>query len=479
MTGAARRDRIHMLPSLRSTLGRLVPRGTRLLAGVSGGADSVALALGLARLAPEFALTVALGHVNHGLRGAESDGDQAWVEALARQLGLAFHGRRVDAAAGTGDGVSLEMSCRTLRRAALAEMAAEAGCPFVALAHHRRDQAETVLLRLCRGGSPRGLGGMAPLSRHHGLSWVRPLLDMDPRELRAWLVAESQGWREDSSNLSLDPRRNRIRHEILPLLESRVNPASARHLAELAELARAEDEIVADALERVRPALSREGGGDPSLDLEAVRAQPAGLQRRWVSAWLEEHGLPAGDLSFALIERLRGLDTAKSGEWHLSRGLRLRWDAGANPVLEALAAACLPSEWLAPLPAFGTLVLPGGCGRVTADPGVGFERVRRSSPLHRPSRLHLSAGRAGASTLALRAWRHGDVIETHAGATLKIQDLFTDQKVPRSARSSIPIVVDGDRVVAVPGGWIARGWQVEHETAPCLRVTFAPRVGET
>jgi tRNA(Ile)-lysidine synthetase-like protein len=116
---------------------------------------------------------------------------------------------------------------------------------------------------------------------------------------------------------------------------------------------------------------------------------------------------------------------------------------------------------------------------VTAEPGVGFERAPRTSPLHWPSRLHLSARRAGASALALRAWRSGDVIETHAGATLKVQDLFTDQKVPRSARFSIPILVAGDRVVAVPGGWIARGWQVEHETAPCLRVTFAPAEGDT
>ena len=463
-----------MFPALRASLLRWVPSGSRLLIGVSGGADSVALACGLARMATELGLGLAVGHVNHGLRGEESEGDQHFVEELARRLGVPFHARRVDAAAGTGGGVSLEMACRTLRRAALLDLAAEAGCTVIALAHHRRDQAETVLLRLCRGGSPRGLGGMAPRSHHQGFTWVRPLLDLEPADLRAWLRAEGQGWREDSSNLSADPRRNRLRLEILPLLETRVNPATARHLAEFAAQARAEDEVMASLLGRVRPARTAEGGADAPLDLAAIRAQPVGLQRRWVAAWLEEQGLPASALSFAFIERLRGLDTAESGEWHLAGGRRLRWDAGQGlRLVQAMPGAGLPADWQAPLPAQGVLALPGGGGCLTVAPGSGFLREKRTPPHQWPSTLRLSAARAAAASLVVRAWRTGDVLDTFAGEAVKVQDLFTDQKVPRSARASIPVIVDGARVVALPGGWIAKGWQVEDDSAPCLRVIVA------
>jgi tRNA(Ile)-lysidine synthase len=213
--------------------------GVHVLAACSGGADSVALvrALAEAKRTGTGAGRVFVGHVNHGVRGAESDADEAWLQAACDAWGVPLVVRRIERVS-TGDGAAAghsEESLRADRYRLLTEMAEEVGARFVAVAHTRDDQAETVLFRLLRGSGLRGLAGM-PTSRplSGSVTLVRPLLASSRYDLRKWLHRLEQPWREDATNASPRYARNRIRHDVLPYLRENVSPRADAALVRIA-----------------------------------------------------------------------------------------------------------------------------------------------------------------------------------------------------------------------------------------------------
>ena len=199
----------------------LLPPGCRILVACSGGADSVALLrlLQSVNQSCHWRWRLGVGHVNHALRGSRSDSDERFVRRLAERLGLPVQVRRLTwpGRGGRGRRVS-EQAARMARLAALRAMARQGRYGCVALAHQADDQAETVILRLLRGAGPRGLGGMAPRRHMRGMVWVRPLLPWRRAVLRCWLTDLGQPWREDLTNTDRRFLRNRVRHELLPLL---------------------------------------------------------------------------------------------------------------------------------------------------------------------------------------------------------------------------------------------------------------------
>ena len=214
--------------------GPLPPSGV-VLAGVSGGSDSVALARLLALAAPKQGWRLALGHVDHALR-PDSGEDARFVAELAQELGAAFFCQKVTV---ESEGRSLEAAARQARRQALGQMAAQAGAVAIALGHTAGDQAETVLMRLLGGTGPSGLAAM----RSWSPPWWRPLLAAGREQLREWLGAQGHPWREDPSNDSLEFLRNRVRHQLLPLARELVNPRAEQALVRLASLAGEEEEL--------------------------------------------------------------------------------------------------------------------------------------------------------------------------------------------------------------------------------------------
>jgi tRNA(Ile)-lysidine synthase len=232
--------------------GLLLP-GWRVLVAVSGGADSVALLrlLQAVNQSRHWGFALVVGHVNHRTRGRESGQDAAFVRRLAKGLGLRYVSRALRIRKPAGGGAS-EAALREGRLAALTAMASAARCDAVVLAHHADDQAETVLMRLLRGTSFNGLAGIAA-SRDMGVRFVRPLLDFPRQALRDYLAEMEQPWREDASNLSADYLRNRIRGEVLPLLES-LQPQVRLSLVRLAghaqELQSLLEYLVEDVAER-------------------------------------------------------------------------------------------------------------------------------------------------------------------------------------------------------------------------------------
>jgi tRNA(Ile)-lysidine synthase len=211
----------------------MVANGSRILAAVSGGADSVALLLALNALHRRLGFSLEAAHVEHGIRGQDSLNDARFVEELCERLSIRCSVAFADAPeAARRFGGGLEDGARRVRYEALERIAGKRGIDRVALAHHRLDQAETVLLHIVRGSGVSGLEGM----RHVRGMYIRPLLGVNPALLREALFEIGQPWRVDSTNA--DPRQPRalLRRQVLPLLE-RINPAASNALARVAELA--------------------------------------------------------------------------------------------------------------------------------------------------------------------------------------------------------------------------------------------------
>ncbi|HMD55466.1 MAG TPA: tRNA lysidine(34) synthetase TilS [Phycisphaerae bacterium] len=200
---------------------RLLEPRARILAACSGGADSTALVRLLYEVNQSryWKWKLIIGHVDHGLRGKASAKDRKFVMDLGKQLGLPVRTRKLQLVKKGATKKVSEAAARKARLAALATMAQQAKCTIIALGHHADDQAETILMRLLRGAGARGLSGMALGRKIEKLKLVRPLLQQRRQELRDWLREVGQKWREDKTNQEQKFLRNRVRHELLPLLE--------------------------------------------------------------------------------------------------------------------------------------------------------------------------------------------------------------------------------------------------------------------
>ena len=382
--------------------------GEPLLVMLSGGGDSVCLL----DVAVSLGADVTALHVDHGLR-EDSAADAELCRSLCERLGVPLVVERVELPAAHGPG-NVQAQAREARYA-LAERHARGD---YAAAHTASDQAETVLYRLAVSPGRRALLGMAP--RRGRL--VRPLLAITREDAREHCRARGLEWREDPSNSDLLFARARVRAEVVPALRE-LNPAAERNIAETAAQLREEAEVLDRAVEEAlgRPA------AEP-LPLEALRALPPALARLALRA-------AAGDAAIARrdAERILALPLDGSAEVELPGGLRavveygsLRFARGADPAPPA--AVELPVPGAVEFGRWHVEASVGGAGDALLDPRV------------------VEAG------LVVRPWRPGDRLRPAGlGGTKTLQDLFTDRKVPRAERGSVPIVESGGRIAWVAG----------------------------
>ena len=297
---------------------QLLRPGMRIAVAVSGGADSVAFLRRLMELAPEIGIVLSVAHVHHGIRGAEADADAEFVSGLAAVHGLVFHRRDVDTpSAARNNRETIEEAARNLRYAWFRELLDQGEADAVATAHTLDDQAETVLHKLLRGAWTEGLGGISPAVQCTRGVILRPFLGARRVEIEAWLRAIGQVWREDVTNADTAFTRNRLRHELLPLLAT-YNPQIYSQLANLATLARDEDAYWQAELGRILPALVLpgkpvRGGGratsthpdEASLAIEIERLpQSPAVRRRILRAAARRLGTA---LNFDQTERLMAM----------------------------------------------------------------------------------------------------------------------------------------------------------------------------
>lgn len=446
---------------------RLWSPGARIVAAVSGGGDSVALVHLLAELAAAGDLVLAgLVHLNHQLRPT-ADRDEALCRALADSCGVPIDAARCDVAAAARAGRrSTEVAARDLRYALFDEARIRRAAEVVAVAHTRDDQAETVLFRLLRGTGPHGLRGMRP--RRDRIA--RPLLACGRDELRRYLEARGASWSEDETNADLAIPRNRIRHELLPQLTRDYQPATARVLARLADLAAADDAVLAAAADTAAARLSSNETGGWRLDTVALAAEPPAIARRVVRRLLERTGA-ARAVRVADIDRvLAACRTVQARPVRVAGVLVERFSADAvlfNRV-DAAPATPLPPR---------VLEVPGEIG--VPECGAGWRLraegpiVKRRAPAPSRHRLLLDAG-LGLGPFTVRGRRAGDRIRpVGLGGSKSLQDLFVDRKIPRALRDRVPVVADSaGRILWVVGLAVAEGVNVPADADDVVVLSF-------
>ena len=419
---------------------------TRVLAALSGGADSVAQLLLLSDLAADARVVLAgAAHLNHRLR-PEADADEAFCRALCERLGVPFVSLAADVAAlATEQRTSVEAAARRARYAFLEEARQSLDADRIAVAHTADDQAETVLLRLLRGAGTRGLRGILPVRGRV----VRPLLGCSRADLRADLAARGEAWREDATNADLALPRNRVRHELLPLLTAHYQPAVTRLLARTAEVADAEDALLeALAAEAATTVVKRLAVG-VAICRSRLRALPLALARRVARRTLEAADAPRA-ATLADVEAVLAVCSRHGPRAALAAGLRVE-RFSADAVLLIRTPASPPA---APLPV-RTLVVPGAVDLPELGPAC---RVRAERPI-------LWTGEGGGAgmrvaltgtvptPLVVRSRRPGDRLRpVGLGGSKKLQDLLVDRKVARSRRDLVPVVTDATgRILWVAG----------------------------
>lgn len=276
-----------------------LPHDQPFLLGLSGGADSVAL---LYLLLQHDYRNLIICHFNHQLRGIESDTDAAFVENLASSLKLSSEFGTEDVSTrAKHKKISLEMAAREARYEFFAKIAQKSSVTTLLLAHHADDQIETCFLHFLRGTGSAGLAGMLPISQRTidgvALTIIRPLLAVTKKDLSAFLSSHQLSWREDSSNESHLPTRNRLRHCLFPFLDKLVGTTYRRAITRTATILAAEDEYL--------EVLAAPHARQDQLNSRELATMPLALQRRIVHAWLRHHGFI--EVSFEEVERVLSL----------------------------------------------------------------------------------------------------------------------------------------------------------------------------
>jgi tRNA(Ile)-lysidine synthase len=417
-----------MLPSkVLETLNRagMVRPGERILVGLSGGADSVALTEILVELSPRFdpPLSLVLAHLNHGLR-EEADEDEAFCRDIARRLSLPLASERIDVAAlAARTKRSIEDEGRRRRYRFLTAQAARSACQRVAVGHTLDDQAETFLLRLLRGSGGRGLGSVHPVV---GGRLIRPLLEVRRREIEEYLKSRGIDYREDLSNADLRFTRNRLRHQTLPDLERNFNPRLVETLSKSASLLRDEEDWMERETERVFETLAVQEGGIVGIDVDALSRLHPALRRRVVRR---------------AIERVRG-DLMNVGQVHVEEVLALAWagKSGREVHLPGLRADR----------SFGRLRIrtaPSGRQNVRERGYNGFE-YRLSIPAR--VRIPEKGGILSARLHAEWRWERGDVAPRAVGNAVLVAVEEDSKELPELVVRS-PRPGDRFRALGAPG----------------------------
>jgi tRNA(Ile)-lysidine synthase len=445
-----------VLRSIHETIRRqgLLNKESHVVVGVSSGADSVALLYALHFLRKRLGIRLAVAHLNHGIRGKAADRDEEFVRQLAWRLGLSFVSEHADVPAlAKRRGISIEMAARAARYDFFARAMRATGSNVLATAHTADDQAETVLLRFLRGAGPQGLGGMAYRSDRDGLIVIRPMLDATHADAVQFLKRHRLRWREDASNRDTDFLRNRVRHELLPLLEKKFNPQIRRALIRMSSILREENEWM-DAT--IKAKTKR----DATLNAGALRKLPLAVRRRLVVQWLLLNEVEADAVDFDVVERVLHLAGKSTGTSTVPVSRRFRV-ARRYENLSVERVGKQDKAFSVRLKVPGETAL-AGCGLVA---GAAYAKGFKPTP----SVAYLSRAVVGTSPLIMRSWRAGDRMRPLGmKGTKKVQDIFGDLKVPRDERARVPVLVCRGEVVWVAGYRIARGWEVVGPGSPSL-----------
>ncbi len=502
----------------------MVPEDGRILAAVSGGADSVCLFLALR----ELGYDVSVVHVEHGIRGEESLEDCEYVRELCREYQAELRVIFVDAPKASREGaMSLEEAARQERYRALWQAAGEMGIRCIATAHHRMDQAETVLWNLIRGSSVGGLGGIRPVRREDGMTLIRPLIGCGRDEIEEYLRQRGVLWRTDRTNNDLQITRNAIRMKVLPSLES-LNPGAVRHIVSAADdlrdveayLEEKTEETFRKVILEIGPLRNVPGSDGGTISEEAVSAGAISEEiasGKAVSAGAISEGTASGEAVFLTADRDVLAACPRVIRLRVLRRMIGLCCGGLKDItrrhVEALDKLCCGNCGLrASLPGNAEAVSEAGILRLTSMGGEtaiqgsfsdGFSGDMTGEAVLTENGVYTAETGGSKITLqvefitwgggevpknkftkylaydtitpnvTLRTRRPGDYLVVNSqGGRRKLKDYLIDEKVPRGRRDDIWLIAQGSHILWVIGMRISEDAKVQKGSeAICIRVT--------
>ena len=451
----------------------LISSGDKLVVAVSGGADSVCLIHILAKHRKELDIELHVAHLNHQLRGRESEADATYVSKLAKTLGLpAIIDCRSVAAYRDNKGGSEEEAAREVRYGFLSDVAAKLGTTRVAVGHTRDDHVETILMHLLRGSGTAGLVGLRPYSvlkygeSNAQLEIVRPLLGITRKETVNYCRRHRLVPRSDSSNKSTSFLRNRIRLELLPVLRS-YNPGIDEGLLRLAEIVSDDVSFIEQQVSLLWPDLAREREGALYLDMNKLRNLSPAIQRQIFRKAVKKLRGDLKDIEADHIESMmKALSKPAGKKIYLPDGLTLHIEYENLVLTPARAPMC-------PLPSLQSTVsinIPGYTD--LAGWRVRAKVVQELSGSDNGLTASFDLDKVG-KELTVRRRRPGDRFQPLGmNQTKKLQDFMVDAKIPQSWRDRVPLVSSDEQILWIVGWRIDDRVKVTDKTKDILRLQF-------
>lgn len=452
--------------------------GDRVIAGVSGGADSVCLFLMLLELRGKIGFDLIAVHVHHGLRGEAADQDQQFVEALCEQHRIPLEIFRVNLESiAKKRKQSLEEAGRMVRREAFDSVCKKYGGNKIALAHHQNDNAETLLWNLSRGTGLDGLGGIRPVNG----KFIRPLLCMNRKEIEEYLAKRKQSYCIDETNAGTDYTRNKLRHLVLPILEEQVNSAAVRHMNETMEQIWELQEYMQEQVEAAYQECVQEHFEKAcwiQIQQKSFETFPELIKKMVIRKGMEQVGGKKRDLSHKHVDVMMELMNKQVGrtldlpyEMHAKRnyeGIRLEkqrtYSFGEEKKAEIMQE-CM-SE----------LNIPGET--ILADRNLKLrckilEKPKNLSIKDIPQKIYTKWFDYGIikSSLYIRTRQAGDtIVIDEKGHQKKLKNWFVDEKIPKEVRDSQLLLAENNDILWVLGHRMSKAYQVKQSTKWILQI---------
>ena len=422
---------------------QLLVRGDKVVVALSGGADSCALLLSLMRLTPNYGISIVAAHFNHGVRGEESNEDEAFCRRLARECGVWFVSENCDQGL-RKKGMSDEDFFRRERYRFLDSVAAAQGAQKIALGHHQNDQAETVLINMMRGSGLEGLRGFLPMRDGR---YIRPLMNVQRQEIHEYLREAGQSFCQDSTNQSRIHLRNKVRLELIPYLKDHYNPAIEKTLAHMADILRREDEFIRSCVQDAMASMNiKQSSGRVQFSAAAFSDLPSALRFRLIKTLLEDWSADKNGFTLHHVQALVRLATeSETGKMiHLPKGLSARRQYDQIWIEKGTTETLPPFEHPVNVP--GRIEIPEIEGALMFRIGA-----KEDVDLSCGNQVFLDMDQI-VFPLVARNRRHADWIQP-MGMTgrRKIKRMFIDLKIPRRQRDEIILLADKESVVWVDG----------------------------
>ncbi len=455
----------------------MLAEGDKVVLGVSGGADSVALLLIMKELAGHFGVTLSAVHVNHGLRGSESDRDEAFTKELCERLGVPLEIYHEDVAGvSEKEGISLEEAGRRVRYAAFEKTAARIGANRIAVAHHMDDNAETVLFRIVRGTGLKGLAGMHPVRKlAGGISLIRPFLEVGRSEIEEWLAAKEQPFCTDSTNLDDEYSRNIIRNSVVPELEN-INSGACENICALAKAAAAAEDYLTRAADEQYGGLVEFGRTENVMLVRIPRHREPVLFERILRNTLFKVAKHEKDITSTHIRLLSELADKQTG----SR-LSLPYGVIAEKSYDCIMLKREADDSARSYPGLEEQVFPKERlenGPVKVDfPGYGsftFELLKSSECIFsKDDYTKFFNYDKILDNPVLRTVRETDtIVISPDGGRKTVKKLFSDLKTDKETRALIPVIAEGSNVLWIPGVRTGENRRIDEKTEVILKITW-------